>query len=183
MKILREWSLILLVSCCFASPVFGQTAEASPGGSPAAVSEASSAGGRRPREFQGDDLGQVLRLLARQAKINLLVDEGIKGTINVRFENASAMEAVEAIARQCKLTMTKDEKGFYYLAPPDATDSTLDLLAKPETASRLAAYVHNFYEALMKEGFSSEEALQIATTDPATMVSALGKKPDAAPAK
>ena len=30
-------------------------------------------GGARAREFQGDDVGQVLRLLARQAKISLVV--------------------------------------------------------------------------------------------------------------
>ena len=29
------------------------------------------------REFQGDEVGQVLRLLARQAKINMVVSDAV----------------------------------------------------------------------------------------------------------
>src|SRR5262249_55401682 len=41
-------------------------------------------GGVGVREFQGDDVGQVLRLLARQAKINLVVSEAVTGTVTMR---------------------------------------------------------------------------------------------------
>src|SRR5256885_13138302 len=40
----------------------------------------TESGGVGVREFQGDDVGQVLRLLARQAKINMVVSEAVTGT-------------------------------------------------------------------------------------------------------
>ena len=106
-------------------------------------------------------MGQVLRLLARQAKINLMIDEAIKGNVNVRLENVSAMETIEAIVHLYKLVLVKDDKGVYYLRPLDPADAALDSLTKPETAYRIAAYKHNLYTALMKEGFTPEEAMKI----------------------
>ncbi len=162
----------------------GQTADPVPSVSPAAPVEAPSPGGRRAREFQGDDLGQVLRLLARQAKINLIIDDAIKGSVSMRLENTSAMETIEAIVHQYKLSMTKDEKGVYFLTPPDPADAALDLMAKPETANRVAAYVRHLYLALAKEGFSPEESLRIVTAfGPGEMAAAVGRKPDAVSAK
>ncbi|MBE7212577.1 MAG: hypothetical protein INR65_16280 [Gluconacetobacter diazotrophicus] len=173
----------LLIVCggwCAMSPVRGQSSEPSP----TPPSAPQDPGGRRPREFQGDDLGQVLRLLARQAKINLLVDEAIKGTVDVRLESASAMEAIEALARLYRLNMSKDEKGFYYLAPANPAETALDLLAKPATAARIAAFKHNLYEALLKEGFSSGDALQVMNeSDLEVALNLLGKKPEPAPPK
>ena len=138
-----------------------QTVDPTPTPTPAVQAERPSEGGKRDREFQGDDLGQVLRLLARQAKINLMVGDTVKGLVNVRLENISAIEAIEVIARQYQLSMTKDEKGVYYLNPPGPADAALDLLAKPETAYRIAAYKHNLYTALIKEGFTPEDSLKI----------------------
>ena len=37
-----------------------------------------------------------------------------------------------------------------------------EVLAKPETAEKLAAYTRNYYNALVKQGFSKQEALEIA---------------------
>jgi hypothetical protein len=39
-------------------------------------------------------------------------------------------------------------------------------LAKPETAEKMARYVKNFHNALIKEGFTKEEALKIVTSMP-----------------
>ena len=44
-------------------------------------------GGVGVREFQGDDVGQVLRLLARQAKVNMVVSEAVTGTVTMRLED------------------------------------------------------------------------------------------------
>lgn len=175
----RKYALILAFSCGAASlTARSQTPEPSPPTTPAAASETATPGGKRAREFQGDDLAQVLRLLARQAKISLMIDEGIKGTINVRLENVSALEAIEAIVHLYKLTMTRDDRGIYYLTPPDTVEAVLDLLAKPETASRVAAFKHNLYAALVKEGFTAEEAIQVMNeSDLGATVAALGKKP------
>ncbi len=167
--------------CCALPSASGQTAESTP--APQGERQ-PDAGGRRAREFQGDDLSQVLRLLARQAKINLVVGEAVKGNVTMRLENATALDAVETLVHQYHLSMTKDDKGIYYVNPPEAPDAALDLMAKPQTADRVAAYIHNLYNSLIKEGFTKEESLQIvASIDPGTVISAFGQKPDAPPAK
>ncbi len=40
----------------------------------------------------------------------------------------------------------------------------LKVLSKPETAEQLATFTHNYYEALVKKGFTKSEALQIVTS-------------------
>ena|SRR6185437_16533728 len=40
-------------------------------------------------------------------------------------------------------------------------DGTLKALERPETVDRLARFARRYYEALMKEGFSKDEALAI----------------------
>ena len=159
---------------------------------PAAQADGPAAGGARVREFQGDDVGQVLRLLARQAKIDLVVAEAVKGNISLRLENKTAMDAIEIIVHANKLAMTKDDKGVYYVEPAaakvsaeseaenndddmdkavpaatgeDAANAALDFLAKPETAQRIARYKRNLYNALLREGFNVEQAVQIVAAD------------------
>jgi hypothetical protein len=39
--------------------------------------------------------------------------------------------------------------------------ATLTVLARPETAERLAAFAKNYYDALVAKGFSADEALRI----------------------
>jgi cytoskeletal protein RodZ len=45
----------------------------------------TDSGGVGVREFQGDDVGAVLRLLARQARINMVVSEAVVGTVTMRL--------------------------------------------------------------------------------------------------
>ena len=40
-------------------------------------------------------------------------------------------------------------------------EGTLTVMARPETAALLASYVRNFHQALVAEGFSEEQALEI----------------------
>jgi hypothetical protein len=40
-------------------------------------------------------------------------------------------------------------------------ETTLKTLAKPENVDRLAAFMHQYYVALTKQGFTKSEALQI----------------------
>ena len=42
-------------------------------------------------------------------------------------------------------------------------DGTLKALERPENIERLAAFTRRYYEALIKQGFSREEAFQIVT--------------------
>lgn len=43
-------------------------------------------------------------------------------------------------------------------------EAQLEILAQPGTAEKLATYTRNYYEALVRKGFSKEEALRIAMT-------------------
>ncbi len=83
----------------------------------AAPAGAANAGGARAREFQGDDVGQVLRLLARQAKINLIVSPLVVGTINMRLEDVTALQAIEVIC-QAQAYDLAETKGVYYVKTP-----------------------------------------------------------------
>jgi hypothetical protein len=47
-----------------------------------------------------------------------------------------------------------------------AVASQVSALAKPETAEKMARYVKNFQNALIKEGFTKEEAIRIVISMP-----------------
>ena len=40
--------------------------------------------------------------------------------------------------------------------------ATFDVLSQPESAEKLASFTRNYYDALIKKGFSKDEALKIA---------------------
>jgi hypothetical protein len=43
-------------------------------------------------------------------------------------------------------------------------EGLLNTLARPETANKLAAFTRNYYEALVRHGFTAEQALRIVST-------------------
>lgn len=47
----------------------------------------------------------------------------------------------------------------------------LTVMAKPEGAAQMAQYIHNLYQALLKEGFTKQQALEIAARVPMPNVS------------
>ena len=65
-------------------------------------------------EFQGDDINQVFRLLARQAKISLIISDKVAGTVTVRLENKTPLEAIEIIANSKNLIL-EEQKDVYYI--------------------------------------------------------------------
>jgi type IV pilus secretin PilQ/predicted competence protein len=97
-----------------AAPAATPTTAASPaaGTSLATDSEVES-GGVGVREFQGDDVGQVLRLLARQSKINMVVSEAVTGTVTMRLEDVTALQAIAIIVKAKGLFMDKIDNVYY----------------------------------------------------------------------
>jgi type IV pilus secretin PilQ/predicted competence protein len=73
----------------------------------------TESGGVGVREFQGDEIGQVLRLLARQAKINLVVSETVTGTVTMRLEDVTALQAISIIVKAKGLFMDKIDSVYY----------------------------------------------------------------------
>src|SRR5713101_7570305 len=70
-------------------------------------------GGVGVREVQGDDVGQVLRLLARQAKINMVVSEAVTRTVTMRLEDVTALQAIAIIVKAKNLFMDKIDNVYY----------------------------------------------------------------------
>lgn len=88
---------------------------------PAEADSATDSGGVGVREFQGDDVGQVLRLLARQAKINMVVSEAVVGTVTMRLEDVTALQAIAIIVKAKGLFMTGIDNVYYIKTPAEQT--------------------------------------------------------------
>jgi type IV pilus secretin PilQ/predicted competence protein len=103
-----------------------------PAGSPAATKTTTStmttdqdsaieSGGVGVREFQGDDVGQVLRLLARQSKVNMVVSEAVTGTVTMRLEDVTALQAISIIVKAKGLSMDRIDNVYYIKTPAEKT--------------------------------------------------------------
>jgi hypothetical protein len=151
---------------------------------------------RRNIEFQGDETRLALRTLARQAKINVVIADRVGGTVTMRIEDKTPMEAIEIICTAKGLTCV-EEKGVLHIDDPNGSgpspdktsgqnvadplekaltemltpgliasgtrlyDTLLDVQARPETAKKTAKAKKLFFDALMEEGFTRDEALKI----------------------
>ncbi len=71
------------------------------------------AGGSRVSEFQGDDVSLVLRTLARQAKMNVVVSPAVTGQITLRVENKTPAEVLRIICQANGLIMDEMEGVVY----------------------------------------------------------------------
>jgi type IV pilus assembly protein PilQ len=78
-------------------------------------------GGVGVREFQGDDVGQVLRLLARQAKVNMVVSDVVQGTVTMRLEDVTALQAIAIIVKAKGLFIDRIENVYYIKTPAEKT--------------------------------------------------------------
>src|SRR3954468_17951680 len=73
----------------------------------------TESGGVGIRKFQGDDIGQVLRLLARQSKVNMVVSDAVTGTVTMRLEDVTALQAIAIIVKAKGLFMDKIDNVYY----------------------------------------------------------------------
>ena len=77
-----------------------------------------AATGHALNEFQGDDVAQVLRLLARQCKISLVVSDKISDAqppmkVTMRLEDKSPMDAIKIIVYAKGLVLVEKDGVFY----------------------------------------------------------------------
>jgi type IV pilus secretin PilQ/predicted competence protein len=132
------------------------TTKGSTTGEPAEANSATDNGGVGVREFQGDDVGQVLRLLARQSKINMVVSEAVVGTVTMRLEDVTALQAIAIIVKAKGLFMDKIDTVYYIktgaerTAEPTESDNyqfsyarakDVAVLIAPQLSSKEAAQV------------------------------------------
>ena len=71
------------------------------------------ANARTLHDIQGDDITTVLRLLARQAGINIMVSDQITGTISMRLENMTPLEAIKVIVNSKGLDISQTDNVYY----------------------------------------------------------------------
>lgn len=123
---------------------------------PAEADAATDNGGVGVREFQGDDVGQVLRLLARQAKINMVVSEAVVGTVTMRLEDVTAIQAVAIIVKAKGLFMDRIDNVYYIKTAAERT-------AEPtESDNYQFSYARaKDVAALIAPQLSSKEAAQV----------------------
>ncbi len=67
----------------------------------------------RVSEFQGDDVSLVLRTLARQAKMNVVVSPAVTGPITLRVENKTPAEVMRIICQANGLIIDEMEGVMY----------------------------------------------------------------------
>jgi type IV pilus assembly protein PilQ len=112
--------LVVQASGAAATPA-ATTKTTSPPTAPAETDSVVESGGVGIREFQGDDVGQVLRLLARQAKINVVVSEAVTGTVTMRLEDVTALQAISVIVKAKALFMDKIDNVYYIKTATERT--------------------------------------------------------------
>ena len=71
------------------------------------------ANARTLHDIQGDEIITVLRLLARQAGINIMVSDQITGTISMRLENMTPLEAIKVIVNSKGLDISQTDNVYY----------------------------------------------------------------------
>jgi type IV pilus assembly protein PilQ len=83
-----------------------------PLGAPGSLPATSS----RLNEFQGDEIGLVIRTLARQAKLNVVISDKVAatGTVTMRIEDKTPREAIEIIVQSKGLVMD-EVNGVYFV--------------------------------------------------------------------
>jgi type IV pilus assembly protein PilQ len=72
----------------------------------------------RLNDFQGDPIDLVLRTLARQAKMNIVVTDAVTttgGTVNMRIEDKTPKEAIQIIVESKGLILDEGAGGVYYI--------------------------------------------------------------------
>lgn len=89
-----------------------------PGGLPPASAPTTGAPNAvKTVEFQGDEIGLVLRTLARQAKMSVVISDAVAttgGTVTMRIEDKTPKEAIDTIVTAKGLIMD-EQKGVYFI--------------------------------------------------------------------
>jgi len=123
------------------APSPGQDVEPTPTSSSLSVSPSTP----RTFEFQGEDVPTVLRLLARQAGINLVVSEMVQGVITMRLQDVTALQAIDVIVTSKGLAMDLIENVYYVktagekAAEPTESQSYTFSFARAEAVAPLLA--------------------------------------------
>lgn len=127
-------------------------------------------------EFRATATGVVLRQLARQANVPLVVSEAVAGTTTLRFEEVSARRAIDVVAAAQNLVVV-DVGGILLVQTPKERGAELHALDSPSFPAAMARYQRRYFEALCREGFSEAQALAIVATQRPPIADVAAPKP------
>jgi type II secretory pathway component HofQ len=139
--------LLLMVGLSVSRAVDPIEPPAAPGKAPRPVSSA-----RTVREYSGDELDLILRTLARQMNMNLVVGEGVKGHVTLRVTDKTPREVFDIIV-EANGYKSYDRKGVTYVV--------LKNQEQIDANRAMAREKKALYDALVAEGFTKDEALKI----------------------
>ncbi len=77
-------------------------------GTPALTLGAGAPPARNFSDFSGEEVGTVIRTLARQAGIGIVVSPKVAGTVTLRLENKSPMQVLDAVCKSSNLFLDHD---------------------------------------------------------------------------
>jgi type II secretory pathway component HofQ len=162
--------LLMAVSAIGAEPKRNQRAAIEPPTVPQ-----SNESKRGIHEYSGEEIAGVIRDLARKERINVVVSDSVKGTVNIRLEDKTAREIIDVIVQANELMM--DElNGVYYIR---TWDDPLKI-----TAELMAHRGKLLLDAYLKKGFTRAEAMDLirylpegAKVEPAREPFVTGKRP------
>ncbi|GEM_PF-5463236 len=104
-------SLFLLAgaaACSFAGPLlFAQ--DASDGRSPGADSTPPQP--RVTMEFKRAELVEVIQLLAKEAGVNVVIDQDVKGEVTMRFNDVPWTQALQAVVKTSGYALLEEDRG------------------------------------------------------------------------
>lgn len=143
-----------------------ETAPSKPAESPAAT--AAPKPGVYVYDYRDLPINDVLRDLSRAAKVNLIIGYGVNGDLTFHIENKTPLQVIEAIAAYRGLLYKEFEGSYYVVTQPDWRELMQNryFFEAPELPVALAKFEKRYYDALVKEGFSKDEALKIIMSQP-----------------
>lgn len=133
---------------------------------PAAPAPAASSSKPGVYDYQDLPIDDVLRDLGRAAKINLTIGNGVNGELTFHVENKTPLQVIEAIANY-RNYLFREMDGTYYVVTQDDWRELMRnryYFEAPDLPVALAKYEKRYYDALVKEGFTKDEALKIITS-------------------
>lgn len=163
MKI-RALTLSMVLALLLPAALAQEPAPSMPAESPAATAT------QKPGVYDYRDLpiNDVLRDLSREAKVSLMIGYGVNGNLTFHIENKTPLQVIEAIAQSRNLLFKNFEGNYYVVTDADWHEIMRNrfYFEIPELPAAIAKYQKRYYDALIKEGFTKDEALKIIMSQP-----------------
>ena len=125
-------------------------------------------------EYEKKEVAEILRTLAREAGIDLVISARIDSeglTVTLRVENKTPRQVIEIIVKANGLQMDELQGVYYIKHQNDHPTSELfheqfvmEYEARPDAARKVARAKRALFDALLAANFTPEEALQLVIT-------------------